>query len=387
MTEISTPYYKILDVVLVFSACSVAYWIRFDTPLLPLYYFLPTAIFAITSTFALSITKFYSLTNSQYSLAKILAGGTGLIFAALLTMSCLYLTKTGQDYSRIWLTISTVLSLIFIVGARLILELGFNISMGSRVVVLLGRGETVHRIAKELKGNTSGIRLASIFEIQYETIDARNSSLANVDEFIESYRQDEQMKHAVSEIWITHDVFSRIDPDELEHQFNDSAAKLVYIPEMPKIHIGSETQIEVVLGMPTINSSFSKNQKLDRLIKLIEDQLIAWLTLILLLPLFILISILIKIDSSGPVFYKQIRYGLSGKSFTIWKFRTMKVNNSDDSFVQASENDTRITRVGFYLRRASLDELPQLLNVISGTMSLVGPRPHPVELNEYYRQL
>ncbi|WP_288449326.1 exopolysaccharide biosynthesis polyprenyl glycosylphosphotransferase, partial [uncultured Acinetobacter sp.] len=95
----------------------------------------------------------------------------------------------------------------------------------------------------------------------------------------------------------------------------------------------------------------------------------------------------IKVNSSGPVFFKQIRYGLNGKPILVYKFRTMKVMENGAVVKQAVKDDPRVTKVGKFLRRTSLDELPQFFNVILGNMSIVGPRPHAVAHNEEYRKL
>ena len=103
--------------------------------------------------------------------------------------------------------------------------------------------------------------------------------------------------------------------------------------------------------------------------------------------LLLLIAVLVKFSSPGPVIFKQRRYGLDGQEIAVYKFRTMSVTEDGDEVRQASKSDSRITRIGSILRRASLDELPQLINVLQGRMSLVGPRPHAVAHNEEYRKL
>ncbi|MGH1418873.1 MAG: exopolysaccharide biosynthesis polyprenyl glycosylphosphotransferase [Hyphomicrobiaceae bacterium] len=116
------------------------------------------------------------------------------------------------------------------------------------------------------------------------------------------------------------------------------------------------------------------------------DIVVASIALILLSPLFVLIAALIKWDSKGPVFFHQRRTGFNMREFRIWKFRTMSTMDDGDVIVQAKENDARISRVGHYLRRFNLDELPQLINVIVGDMSLVGPRPHAVAHDRHYEE-
>ncbi len=102
------------------------------------------------------------------------------------------------------------------------------------------------------------------------------------------------------------------------------------------------------------------------------------LALALLAPLFPVVAILIKVDSKGPVFFRQRRVGKSGRHFLIWKFRTMSVMDDGEVIVQAQRRDVRLTRVGRYLRMLNIDEIPQFLNVLTGEMSIVGPRPHAI---------
>lgn len=117
------------------------------------------------------------------------------------------------------------------------------------------------------------------------------------------------------------------------------------------------------------------------------DFAIAATALLSLTPLLLLCAVLIKLTSRGPVLYLQLRYGKNARPFTIYKFRTMSVLESTEDFRQATAGDRRVTRLGRALRRASVDELPQLWNVVIGDMSLVGPRPHPLLLDERYRAL
>jgi putative colanic acid biosynthesis UDP-glucose lipid carrier transferase len=114
------------------------------------------------------------------------------------------------------------------------------------------------------------------------------------------------------------------------------------------------------------------------------DLTIAVPLMLLLAPLFAVVAVLIRLDSTGPVFFRQARNGICGRRFDIFKFRTMHVMENGDVVVQACQNDPRTTRLGRFLRRYSVDELPQLLNVVKGDMSLVGPRPHARAHDAYY---
>ncbi|GJD52179.1 hypothetical protein OPKNFCMD_4941 [Methylobacterium crusticola] len=116
------------------------------------------------------------------------------------------------------------------------------------------------------------------------------------------------------------------------------------------------------------------------------DLAIAAVALLFLLPVFAVVALLIKAESRGPVFFRQRRYGVGQRTFLILKFRTMTVLESTGAFQQAVVNDARVTRIGRFLRRSSLDEMPQLLNVLIGDMSLVGPRPHAIAMDDAYAQ-
>jgi putative colanic acid biosynthesis UDP-glucose lipid carrier transferase len=119
-----------------------------------------------------------------------------------------------------------------------------------------------------------------------------------------------------------------------------------------------------------------------------EDRILGFLMLLMLLPIMAVIAVLIKLDSPGPVLFRQKRYGFNNNEIDVFKFRSMRHDtNPDPSVPQARKNDPRITRIGAFLRKSSLDELPQLFNVLAGTMSLVGPRPHAVAHNEHYAQI
>ena len=126
---------------------------------------------------------------------------------------------------------------------------------------------------------------------------------------------------------------------------------------------------------------------LDTVVKNFSDFVLAFLILVLISPIMLVIALIIKLTSPGPAIFRQHRYGLNGEKFIVYKFRSMKVCEDGSSITQAQRNDQRSTKVGAFLRRTSLDELPQFINVLQGRMSIVGPRPHAVAHNEMYRKL
>jgi putative colanic acid biosynthesis UDP-glucose lipid carrier transferase len=141
-------------------------------------------------------------------------------------------------------------------------------------------------------------------------------------------------------------------------------------------------------GVPTIELAKSPMTGLNRVLKALVDRVFAALFLILTIPLFCVIALAIRLDSPGPVFFRQNRHGWNAETIVVLKFRTMSQHQeSDGGLTQARRNDPRVTRVGKLLRRTSLDELPQFINVLQGNMSLVGPRPHAMQHNEAYNKI
>ncbi|HHK74794.1 MAG TPA: undecaprenyl-phosphate glucose phosphotransferase [Rhizobiales bacterium] len=160
------------------------------------------------------------------------------------------------------------------------------------------------------------------------------------------------------------------------------------------IHLGPEKilnrfanlRISHLGAMASLNLASKPLTPVQVVMKGLFDRVLATIGLVVLAPLFALIGLLIRLDSPGPVFFRQQRLGFNGRPFMIYKFRTMSSGRQDNGARQATRNDPRITRIGRFLRRTSLDELPQLINVLRGEMSLVGPRPHPVVQDRTYEK-
>jgi putative colanic acid biosynthesis UDP-glucose lipid carrier transferase len=143
--------------------------------------------------------------------------------------------------------------------------------------------------------------------------------------------------------------------------------------------------VKEIAGIPVLTLSETPLTGVHLLAKTMEDMVLSALILILISPVLLLVAIAIKLDSPGPVFFRQARAGWNGRTFKIWKFRSMYVHQPETGMLkQAGKNDPRITRVGAFIRKTSLDELPQVFNVLMGDMSLVGPRPHAIQHDEEY---
>jgi len=142
-----------------------------------------------------------------------------------------------------------------------------------------------------------------------------------------------------------------------------------------------------VCGMPVISVCETPFTGSNGLVKRLSDILISLVILIFISPVLLLVSIAVKLGSPGPVIFRQRRYGLDGKQIVVYKFRSMTVTEDGKSLQQATKHDSRVTPLGAFLRKSSIDEFPQFVNVLQGRMSIVGPRPHAVAHNEMYRKL
>ncbi|MCF8778280.1 undecaprenyl-phosphate glucose phosphotransferase [Vibrio sp. IRLE0018] len=165
---------------------------------------------------------------------------------------------------------------------------------------------------------------------------------------------------------------------------SDSTVDTYLVPDLYTYNL-SISQVKSVGGVQTFSVFSSPFDGVGAFVKRIEDIVIGSLITLLILPVLAAVAIGVKLSSPGPILFKQDRYGLGGKKIKVWKFRSMKVMENESVVTQATKNDPRVTKFGAFIRRTSLDELPQFINVLQGSMSIVGPRPHAVAHNEEYR--
>jgi putative colanic acid biosynthesis UDP-glucose lipid carrier transferase len=173
---------------------------------------------------------------------------------------------------------------------------------------------------------------------------------------------------------------------DLLNELSDTTTSLYFLPDVFVFDLIQARSGEI-LGVPVVSLCETPFHGFRPVAKRIMDIVVASLALMTLAPMLLLVAAAVRVTSRGPVIYRQRRYGLDGREITIYKFRTMRVTESDSEFTQATRGDARVTAIGRLLRRSSLDELPQLINVLQGRMSIVGPRPHAVAHNEVTRRL
>ena len=192
--------------------------------------------------------------------------------------------------------------------------------------------------------------------------------------------------HAVSDIYIALPLSNVPRIGELIRELRDTTASIYFLPDVFSFDLIQGRLVDLN-GMPALSVCDTPFHGMDAVLKRTFDVVFAGVALVLGAPLMTLLALGVRLSSPGPALFRQRRYGLNGEKIDVYKFRSMTVCENGAHVAQATRNDPRITRFGHFLRQTSLDELPQLLNVMEGKMSLVGPRPHAVAHNEQYRKL
>jgi putative colanic acid biosynthesis UDP-glucose lipid carrier transferase len=192
--------------------------------------------------------------------------------------------------------------------------------------------------------------------------------------------------HGVTSIYIALPLANVPRIGEMVRELRDTTASIYFVPDVFAFDLIQGRLVEIN-GMPALSVCDTPFHGMDAVLKRMTDLVLASLALLLLSPLMLLIALGVKLTSRGPILFRQRRYGLNGEEIMVYKFRSMTVCEDGPVVTQATKQDSRVTPLGRILRRTSLDELPQLLNVLQGKMSVVGPRPHAVAHNEQYRKL
>lgn len=193
-------------------------------------------------------------------------------------------------------------------------------------------------------------------------------------------------RHSIKDVYVTLPLSQQPRIMRLMGRLQDSAVSVYYVPDVFGVNI-IQGRMHNMDGVPVVGLLESPFVGVNGLLKRASDIVLASLILLLIAPVLLFVAIGVKRSSPGPVIFKQRRHGLDGEEIVVYKFRSMTAMDNGSNVRQATRNDPRITPFGAFIRRTSLDELPQFINVLQGRMSIVGPRPHAVAHNEQYRQL
>jgi putative colanic acid biosynthesis UDP-glucose lipid carrier transferase len=300
-----------------------------------------------------------------------------------------YITKLSEEFSRrvilTWVLVTPILlvavTFAFNSAMRRIMFSASNL----RRAVIAGYNEISLALAERLRANPAVcISLDGFFDDRSaERLgleEERNllGGLADLPQYVRSRRIDV--------IFVSLPMRNVQRVMDLLEDLRDSTASIYYVPDVFVFDL-IQSRTGEILGVPVVAMCETPFFGYRGVVKRLMDLGISLLAALTLSPLMLVVALLVKLTSRGPAIFKQRRYGLDGREIFVYKFRTMTVTEDGDRIRQATRDDERVTPVGRVLRRLSIDELPQLFNVIEGTMSLVGPRPHAVAHNEEYRKL
>ncbi|MBY0530773.1 MAG: undecaprenyl-phosphate glucose phosphotransferase [Xanthobacteraceae bacterium] len=383
--------------VIVFEASALYHFAKFGGFAYPRFYALAAlalaAVFVGSSAFA-----------RDYSLKRLLSRREQLrsIFwhwsiSCSLLVFCLFMVQATDFYSRGTILVqyaaglAAVLSSRFLVIAFVTRGLQSGQLSGNNVIVI-GEAPLIHQTIRKLRGDGRGTRITGIFSLEapplLSTLEPLLRNPARVAE------ETAQVLHDVDTLArrVTIDDIVICLPwseNERIHAFVEGLAAIPVATHLAPDHNWNWTRHPVLARVGTMHTIRLARAPLtlkDRALKRVFDIATASAMLVLAAPFLLLIAALIKLDSAGPVLFRQRRHGFNQSEFRVFKFRTMTTLDDGRVVKQATRNDSRITRVGRYLRGLNLDELPQLLNVLLGQMSLVGPRPHALTHNDHYEE-
>ncbi len=310
-----------------------------------------------------------------------------LLLGVLLAVG--YVTKSLDGYPRhIFLTWAALTPVVLVAVALAMQEVMRRFLMNAfdnRSAIIAGYNTSSLELARRLKSNPGmRVEVTGFFDdrssdrLGMEADAKLVGSLSDMSQYVKDNRTDV--------IFIALPIRHVKRVMNLLDDLRDTTASIYYVPDIFVFDLIQARSGEIH-GIPVVAMCETPFYGYRGVAKRVTDVGFSALILLLLLPLLVLIAAVVKLSSPGPIIFKQRRYGLDGREIAVYKFRTMSVTEDGAQIRQASKADNRITRVGSVLRRSSMDELPQLINVLQGRMSLVGPRPHAVAHNEEYRKL
>ncbi|WP_322042729.1 undecaprenyl-phosphate glucose phosphotransferase [Paraburkholderia sp. J67] len=323
-------------------------------------------------------------------LGRVLAAWLAVVAASLVLVFTLHRVDA---VSRLWFGYSTLISGVLIVsakcGAHLALRTARRRGFNFRTVAIVGTPGFSRTLLAHLKcAPQAGFKPVFLFDTNAQALDIFEGQrgglpvFTDIDAFAAKVREER-----VNEVWLALPLSEEHTIYRFKRAFQHDFVNLRFIPDVRSLALFNHALVDVI-GLTTINLNAAPISPLSMWPKLIFDRLFALVALILLSPLFAAIALSIKLTSPGPVFFTQKRKGIDGHPFMIYKFRSMTTHRESEGLVTpAARGDARVTKIGAFLRRTSLDELPQFLNVLLGQMSVVGPRPHAVEHDDLYKDL
>jgi putative colanic acid biosynthesis UDP-glucose lipid carrier transferase len=372
-----------LEVILDPAVLTLSLWlvgISIEGHLLPPYLILGVIVFSIsfpgTSHLQSSIkVLIFNVCYSWFWIASLLL---------ILGFTTGYIAQFSSEAILTWLWIAPLSQITTHLVFRMAAPYLLMLQGPPQLAVIVGMNEQGVTLARRIKETRySKIELSGFFDDRNESRlqGVQNLLLGRLRELPEFVKENR-----IQFIYLSLPMASQPRILHVLDELKDTTASIYFVPDMFITDL-IQARSGTVCGTPVISVCESPFTGSNGIIKRASDIILSLLILLLISPLLLLIAIAIRLDSPGPIIFKQRRYGLDGEEILVYKFRSMRVCEDGDTIRQAQKGDSRITRVGAFLRKNSLDELPQFINVLQGRMSIVGPRPHAVAHNEIYRNL
>ncbi|MFN0305684.1 MAG: undecaprenyl-phosphate glucose phosphotransferase [Burkholderiales bacterium] len=295
-----------------------------------------------------------------------------------------YLRAFSQDVLVMWaITVPFILysthRLLPILAPRVLEKEGY------RTAIVVGASDLGQKLGDRFRQNSMlGVKFAGYFEdrstkrLNAEVLPDIRGRIEDVPDYVK--------RHNVGAIFIALPMALQPRIKQLLESLYDTTASVYFVPDIFVFDL-IQARVDDVDGLAVVAVCETPFYGINSVVKRLEDLILGWLILVLIAPLLVAIAIGVKMSSPGPILFRQRRYGLDGKEIIVYKFRSMRVMEDGAHIRQAQKDDPRVTKLGAFLRKSSLDELPQFINVVQGRMSIVGPRPHAIAHNEMYRKL
>ncbi|MBV9523742.1 MAG: undecaprenyl-phosphate glucose phosphotransferase [Alphaproteobacteria bacterium] len=367
---------RLADILVAFLSAVLSYWLRHGSFALSPDYWWNIAIGCLLCANSLEFAQVYSIARIRRAYIGRIATAWTATMLALIAM--IYFTKLADEFSRGWVLLWSGAGFVGIILVRVLARacLARCHHRGTLVcnVAVVGDGEAAERLARTIaNGGQEEVRVVGIFRPLLRADDP-GATAPDIDDLMAMTR------HArVDEIAVSLPCAAELGA--VLRKLGVVPADVKLCPDLRDLGLFGTSAARIPAALLAERPLAGWRIVVKRSI----DIVISAMLILLLAPLMVVIAILIKLDSDGPVLFRQPRVGFNKNPITVYKFRSMHVEAaSDPTIPQARRDDPRVTRLGWFLRRLSLDELPQLFNVLSGSMSLVGPRPHAIAHDEKY---
>lgn len=385
---------RLTDVIAVFVGGYLAYFMRhgFDITFtqIPQNYIFVFLLSAFLTVIVFPWFELYTSWRGQSLFAQIKAVVLAWATVLILNIILMFLLKISAEFSRIWVTYWFIGSLLLILSIRVVTYALLRVmrikGLNHKRVLVYGGEDLGRNVVRRVNSSSwTGFDIVALVDNDKSLMGGSLYGVPIVSEIkdINSYIKE----NTIDELWL---AIPFSEEEKLHHIVNSVSGSLVnlrFIPDLFGLSILNHS-INEIAGMAVVDLSTSPMEGFNKVVKAVEDRVLASLILLLISPLLLIIALSIKLTSKGSIIFQQKRHGWDGHVINVYKFRSMRLEEEfDGAITQAIRIDPRTTKLGAFLRRTSLDELPQFFNVLKGDMSIVGPRPHAVAHNEHYKEI